>query len=266
MTSIGTGVNLWATAANQTLQNGRNETKDIFHAIYNNVTMNGSGGGDHFHIKAGTTGAVIEDFRYGQGDLIVLDGLTSIDPSKFQVEKTGKADYKITYGTTTFFIVNLRDGQGNEWNISADKLKEQLFPAGTNGKYVRLGQLDPLADYYYGFANIQQAVAANNLNKTFQITGQRPVYITGFSGDENRHNLAFSSSLKTGGSFGVSYNEKTGNIELTKDTKIIAYLSPPTNTTSAGNWYNNTVTEIEAAALKIGQTVSVSGSAPANSR
>jgi hypothetical protein len=263
MTAI--GVNLWATAQGQSLHNGTNQTNDVFHAIYNDVKMNGGAGGDHFHIKAGTTGATIQDFRYDQGDLIVLDGLKSIDPTKFSVVRTGQADYTITYDKTTFKIEDLRQGNGQIWDISAEKLKAQLFPAGTQGKYVRLGNLDPLADYYHGFANITAAQSANNLNKTFQIHGERPIYITGFSGDKNRHNLAFSSNLATpNGSFGISYDQTTGNIVVKKDTKVVAYLSPPAETLKIGDWYNNTVKEIEAAAKKIGQDTSTSGTVPEN--
>lgn len=268
-----TPVNLWATAAGQTLINpangGRNETKDIFHAIFNNVKMNGGGGGDHFHIKAGTTGAIIEDFRFGEGDLIVLDGYSSIDPNKFSVKKTGFADYEITYDKTTFKIDNLRDGNGKEWNISAEKLKSQLFPAGTQGKYVRLGQLDALADYYYGFPNIKEAAAASNLNKTFQITGERPVYITGFSGDENRHNLSFNASLKgvnIASQYLTAVNGNTeGGIKITQGDKVLAYLTPPPGTTSIGNWYDNTIEEIGLAATNLGVRSAIIGTPPTDS-
>lgn len=267
-------VNLWASAAGQSLYNtangGKNTTNDVFHAVFNDVKMNGGGGGDHFHIMAGTTGATIKDFRYGEGDLIVLDGYSSIDPTKFSVVKTGKADYTITYDKTTFKIDDLRQGNGELWDISAEKLKGQLFPAGSQGKYVRLGQLDANADYYYGFKNITAAAAVSNLNKTFQITGERPVYITGFSGDENRHNLSFKASLKAGGDLASQFltsvnGNKEGGIKITQGAKVLAYLTPPPETTSIGNWYDNTIEEIGLAATNLGVRSAIIGTPPKDS-
>lgn len=265
MTAVNNGVNLWAKAEGQTLHNGFNETNDSFHAIYDKVKMNGGGGADTFHILHGTKGTIIEDFRFGEGDRIKLDGTLRLPEYAPTVTKTGEGDYKVSYGPdlnsegeiaayqTTFYLTNLRDENGNILDISADELLAKFTNTNPTENYLQLGDLYGRYEIANGFNTVAEAVAANNLNKMFHITGDHPMFIRGFSADKNRHNLQFSESLRGLGRVRVEFEEDIIDaIRIKQGAKLLAILTPPTDVQSYELWLKNTIAEIKEAAKRDG--------------
>lgn len=141
--------NLWATEAGQTLKG--QSFNDILHAVYNNTTMTGGAGKDHFHVDmtagSAVTGTKIKDLNASESDRLILDGIGELDASKISISANGN-DYDISYDGKFVATVNLQytptGGKATDWNPDLEQAK------GAITRMIKAGQEEAKSDYFYG--------------------------------------------------------------------------------------------------------------------